>query len=78
MSAEVMGTVDVRGHVCPIPTIRLGQAIRRVPVGHVVDVWTDDPGSHANMTAWSKNTGHGRNVARHVRGGYFDHERPDG
>jgi tRNA 2-thiouridine synthesizing protein A len=50
--------VDARGLVCPMPTIRLGQAIRKVEVGQLVEVWTDDPGSKQNMAAWCKNTGH--------------------
>lgn len=50
--------VDARGLVCPMPTIRLGQAIRKVDVGGVVEVWTDDPGSRQNMGAWCRNTGH--------------------
>jgi len=52
------GQVDARGLVCPMPTIRLGQAIRKVEVGQLVEVWTDDPGSKQNMAAWCKNTGH--------------------
>lgn len=60
MSAAITSqeTVDATGLVCPMPTIRLGQAIRRVAVGDVVEVWTDDPGSKQNMDAWCKNTGH--------------------
>jgi tRNA 2-thiouridine synthesizing protein A len=60
MSAGITATeiVDATGLVCPMPTIRLGQAIRRVNVGDVVEVWTDDPGSEQNMAAWCKNTGH--------------------
>jgi tRNA 2-thiouridine synthesizing protein A len=50
--------VDARGLVCPKPTIRLGQAIRKVEVGQLVELWTDDPGSKENMAAWCKNTGH--------------------
>lgn len=59
MSAtETALQVDARGLVCPMPTIRLGQAIRKVEIGDLVEVWTDDPGSQANMAAWCKNTGH--------------------
>jgi tRNA 2-thiouridine synthesizing protein A len=50
--------VDARGLVCPMPTIRLGQAIRRVEMGQLVEIWTDDPGSKENMAAWCRNTGH--------------------
>jgi tRNA 2-thiouridine synthesizing protein A len=58
VTEEVDERVDATGLVCPMPTIRLGQAIRRVEVGRVVEVWTDDPGSKQNMAAWCKNTGH--------------------
>lgn len=50
--------LDATGLVCPMPTIRLGQTIRKVDVGSVVEMWTDDPGSRQNMSAWCRNTGH--------------------
>jgi tRNA 2-thiouridine synthesizing protein A len=57
-STEAVSQVDARGLVCPMPTIRLGQAIRKVEIGQLVEMWTDDPGSKENMAAWCKNTGH--------------------
>ena len=51
-------TVDARGLVCPMPTLRLAQAIKRVQIGEVVELLSDDPGSELNMAAWTKNTGH--------------------
>lgn len=56
--AEGIEILDVRGLVCPMPTIRLGQAIRKVNVGEIIEMWTDDPGSQQNMSAWTRNTGH--------------------
>lgn len=58
MDNEIAEIVDARGMVCPMPTIRLGQAVRKVQIGHVVEMRTDDPGSQENMAAWTKNTGH--------------------
>ncbi len=58
MSTNEIEVLDTRGQVCPMPTIRLGQAIRKIEVGDVIEVWTDDPGSQNNMAAWTKNTGH--------------------
>lgn len=49
--------VDARGLVCPMPTLRLAQAIKRVQVGDLVELVSDDPGSEENMAAWTKNTG---------------------
>ncbi|MFN2488697.1 MAG: sulfurtransferase TusA family protein [Actinomycetota bacterium] len=58
MDTQVGSQIDARGLVCPMPTIRLGQAIRKVEIGELVQVWTDDPGSKENMAAWCRNTGH--------------------
>jgi TusA-related sulfurtransferase len=58
LTTPVTQTLDARGLVCPMPTVRLGQAIRKLSLGDIVEVWTDDPGSQANMAAWTKNTGH--------------------
>jgi TusA-related sulfurtransferase len=58
LASQVARQVDARGLVCPMPTIRLGQAIRKVEIGQLVQVWTDDPGSRENMAAWCKNTRH--------------------
>jgi TusA-related sulfurtransferase len=70
VEATVAQTVDARGLVCPMPTIRLGQAIRKVAPGDLVEVWTDDPGSRQNMAAWTKNTGH-ELVGAEVDGGVY-------
>ena len=56
-TTQIVRQVDARGLVCPMPTIRLGQAIRKVEVGRLVEVWTDS-GFKQNMAAWCKNTGH--------------------
>lgn len=50
--------VDARGLVCPMPTLRLAQAVKRINVGEIVELLSDDPGSVENMAAWTKNTGH--------------------
>jgi tRNA 2-thiouridine synthesizing protein A len=56
-SDSTIERVDARGLVCPMPTLRLGQAIRRIEIGAEIELWSDDPGSEANMAAWAKNTG---------------------
>jgi tRNA 2-thiouridine synthesizing protein A len=66
-------TLDARGLVCPMPTVRLGQAIRKMTVGDIIEVWTDDPGSQANMAAWTKNTGH-QLVSSSVEGNLYKYQ----
>lgn len=36
-------TVDALGHRCPVPTLRLGRAVRRAPPGTVLRLICDDP-----------------------------------
>ena len=50
--------LDCRGTLCPMPVIRLSQAIKKIGVGQVIEVLTTDPGSVPDMEAWSRQTGH--------------------
>lgn len=73
MSVDADRIVDARGLACPMPTIRLAQRIRKINVGDVIEMWTDDPGSPRNMAAWTKNTGH-ELIASTVEGGVYKYE----
>ena len=48
--------LDCRGTLCPMPVIRVSQAIKKIEVGQVIEVLTTDPGSVPDMEAWSKQT----------------------
>ncbi|MGE5850706.1 MAG: sulfurtransferase TusA family protein [Candidatus Methylomirabilota bacterium] len=56
MKADV--TLDCRGTLCPMPVIRVSQAIKKIAMGQVIEMLTTDPGSVPDMQAWSKQTGH--------------------
>ena len=51
-------TLDCRGLLCPLPVIRTKQAVDKMAVGQVLEMTSTDPGSVADMAAWSKRTGH--------------------
>ncbi|MFQ5886355.1 MAG: sulfurtransferase TusA family protein [Anaerolineae bacterium] len=51
-------TLDCRGLLCPMPIIRISNAIRELEVGQVLEMVATDPGSKADMEAWEKHTGH--------------------
>jgi len=51
-------TLDCRGTLCPMPVIRVSQAIKKIEVGQVIEMLTTDPGSVPDMEAWSRQTGH--------------------
>lgn len=50
--------LDCKGVLCPMPVIRVSQAIKTIGVGQILEVQTTDPGSRPDMEAWSKQTGH--------------------
>jgi tRNA 2-thiouridine synthesizing protein A len=43
---------------CPLPVIRLGNAIEDVPVGGLVAVASDDPAARPDVAAWCRMRGH--------------------
>ncbi len=62
--------LDCRGTLCPMPVIRLSQAIKKIGVGQVIEMLTTDPGSVPDMEAWSKQTGQAL-LRRNEREGVF-------
>jgi TusA-related sulfurtransferase len=50
--------VDARGVACPGPLLEAKKSIGAVPVGGVVEIQSNDPGSRNDISAWSKKVGH--------------------
>jgi tRNA 2-thiouridine synthesizing protein A len=50
--------LDCRGTLCPMPVIRLRQAIDGIEPGAVIRVLATDPASVHDMPAFARNTGH--------------------
>ena len=50
--------LDCRGTLCPMPIIRLRQAIDEIEPGAVIRVLATDPASVNDMPAFARNTGH--------------------
>jgi tRNA 2-thiouridine synthesizing protein A len=46
--------LDCTGQRCPLPVIRLAQAIRSVPPGGVVRLLADDPAALSDVPAWCR------------------------
>ncbi|MGQ9553918.1 MAG: sulfurtransferase TusA family protein [Anaerolineae bacterium] len=49
--------LDLKGLLCPIPVVKMSQAIKEVEVGQVVEATATDPGVMADIPAWAKSTG---------------------
>jgi tRNA 2-thiouridine synthesizing protein A len=50
--------VDARGLRCPLPVIRLAQAVGDLPEGRMVVVRTTDPAAQHDVPAWARMRGH--------------------
>jgi tRNA 2-thiouridine synthesizing protein A len=51
--------LDLRGLLCPMPMVKVAQAITQVEVGGVLRAVATDAGSMADIPAWAKSTGRG-------------------
>ena len=49
--------LDLKGLLCPMPVVKIAQAIKGVPVGSVVEATASDPGVLADIPAWSRSSG---------------------
>jgi tRNA 2-thiouridine synthesizing protein A len=51
-------TVDARGLQCPMPVIKLSQAIMAAASGQTVELISSDRGSCSDVPAWAADMGH--------------------
>jgi tRNA 2-thiouridine synthesizing protein A len=50
-------TLDLKGLLCPMPVVKLSQAIKNVSVGGIIEAIATDPGVLADIPAWTRSTG---------------------
>lgn len=50
--------VDASGFLCPMPIVKLAEAVKSVGVGQIVEVVATDPGILADAPAWAKLSRH--------------------
>ncbi len=49
--------LNLEGLLCPIPVVKVSQAVKELPVGGVLEATATDPGVLADIPAWVKSTG---------------------
>ncbi len=54
---KVALTLNLRGLLCPMPVVKISQAIKTVPVGEIVEAFASDPGVLADIPAWARSSG---------------------
>lgn len=50
-------TLDLKGLLCPMPVVKIAQAIKGVAIGEVIEATATDPGVLADIPAWAKTSG---------------------
>lgn len=50
-------TLDLKGLLCPLPVVKVSQAVKNLPVGGVLEATATDPGVLADIPAWARTTG---------------------
>jgi tRNA 2-thiouridine synthesizing protein A len=50
-------SLDCVGLFCPIPVLKTREVMKNMRVGEVLEMLSDDPGSEADLKAWSARTG---------------------
>ena len=51
-------TIDCSGLFCPMPVVKTSKEIKSLDAGQILKMIATDPGSMADMEAWSKQTSH--------------------
>jgi TusA-related sulfurtransferase len=57
-STTAAKVIDARGAACPGPLLDAKKAMPGVPVGSVVEIWSSDPVTKTDISAWSNKVGH--------------------
>jgi len=57
MSEAPKLSLDFKGLLCPMPVVKLAQAIKQVQIGDLVEAVATDPGVMADIPAWARTTG---------------------
>lgn len=58
MSDVAKLSLDFKGLLCPMPVVKIAQAIKQVQIGELVEAVATDPGVMADIPAWTRSTGH--------------------
>ncbi|MFX0086525.1 MAG: sulfurtransferase TusA family protein [Candidatus Hodarchaeota archaeon] len=56
-SGKIHHRIDARGLSCPQPIMKSVKAMRTLEIGQVLEILTTDPGSKADIPAWTRSTG---------------------
>jgi len=50
-------TLNLKGLLCPLPVVKISQAIKTIEVGEMIEAIASDPGVLADIPAWARSSG---------------------
>ncbi len=50
-------SLDFKGLLCPMPVVKIAQAVKQVQVGEEIEAVATDPGVMADIPAWARTSG---------------------
>jgi tRNA 2-thiouridine synthesizing protein A len=50
--------IDARGAACPGPLLEAKKGMGKIAVGDVMEVWSSDPATKSDISAWAGKVGH--------------------
>ena len=50
--------IDARGAACPGPLLEAKKSMGTVAIGDVIEIWSTDPSTKTDISAWSGKVGH--------------------
>ena len=50
--------IDARGTACPGPLLEAKKGMTTVALGSTIEIWSTDPGTKTDISAWSAKVGH--------------------
>ena len=56
MMTEVHNTLDARNLSCPMPVLKSKMALKKLEINQILEILATDPGSMADIPAWSRTT----------------------
>ncbi len=59
MTEEIRSNLvlNLEGLLCPLPIVKVSQAIKQVEIGQIVEASATDPGVLVDVPAWARTTG---------------------
>jgi tRNA 2-thiouridine synthesizing protein A len=57
MTEKTALSLDFKGLLCPMPVVKIAQAMKQVQIGDLVEAVATDPGVMADIPAWARTSG---------------------